>query len=364
VWDLSRRAHECDVAAEEKGCAVGEAVSWREAMAAALYGDGGFFTRANRPGAIGHFRTSAHASPLFGTAVLRLVVAADEALGRPDPLDVVDVGAGGGHLLRRLAVLAPTYLAQRLHLTAVELAPRPTDLPDDIGWQARPPPPGAITGVLVATEWLDNVPIDVAEVDETGRLRYVYVEPLSGTESLGPDLSAEDTAWASQWWAEGPPEAGARIELGAPRDRAWAAAVATVARGLAMTVDYGHMWYGRPRAGTMTGFYGGRSAAAVPDGSRDITAHVAIDAVCAAGEQVAAQPAVLTTQRAALRALGLDATRPPLALATRRPAGYVRALSAATQAAELMDADGLGGHFWIVQPIGVPVHALPAGLRQ
>jgi len=342
---------------------VGEAVGWRVAMADALYGEGGFFARANRPGSTGHFRTSAHASPLFATAVLRLVVAADEALGRPDPLDVVDIGAGGGHLLRRLAVLAPTYLAQRLHLTAVELAPRPADLPDGIGWQSEVPPPGAVGGVVLATEWLDNVPIDIAEVDETGTLRYVLVEPLSGAESAGHELGAEDAAWASRWWSEGPREEGVRVELGAPRDAAWASVVASVSRGLAVTVDYGHMWYGRPRSGTLTGFYAGRTASAVPDGSRDITAHVAIDAVCAAGETAAGQPAVLTTQREALHSLGLDSGRPPLGLAAKDPAGYVRALSAATQASELMDAEGLGRHFWVIQPVGMTAQSLPAGLR-
>jgi len=343
---------------------VGEAVSWRTAMTEALYGDDGFFCRANQPGGSGgHFRTSAHASPLFATAMLRIVVAADEALGRPAPLDVVDIGAGGGHLLRRLAVLAPTYLARRLRLGAVEFAPRPADLPEHINWYREPPPPGAVAGVVLATEWLDNVPLDIAEVDEAGHLRYVLVEPSSGAEVAGGELTASDAEWAARWWSDSPWDEGVRIELGAPRAEAWAAAVSAVSRGLAVTVDYGHMWYARPRAGTLTGFYAGRSASAVPDGSRDITAHVAIDAVCAAGETVAGQSAVLATQREALGALGLDSVRPPLSLATRDPAGYVRALSAATQAAELMDVEGLGAHYWIVQPVGIPADALPAGLR-
>ena len=71
---------------------MGEAVPWRRAMADALYGADGFFTRTNQPGGSGaHFRTSARASELFATAIMRVVVAADEALGGPDPFDVVDV---------------------------------------------------------------------------------------------------------------------------------------------------------------------------------------------------------------------------------------------------------------------------------
>jgi SAM-dependent MidA family methyltransferase len=347
---------------------MGEAVPWRTAMADALYGPTGFFTRAapggeQGSGPTGHFRTSAHASPLFATAMLRLVAAADEALGRPDPLDVVDIGAGGGHLLRRLAVLAPAYLARRLRLSAVELAPPPADLPADIGWSAQLPGPLSLCGVVVATEWLDNVPLDVAEIDDDGVLRYVLVESLTGAETAGDPVTGEDAGWAERWWSEAPWEPGVRVELGSPRDRAWAAAVASLDLGLAITVDYGHLRDARPAAGTLTGFYAGRGASAVPDGSRDITAHVAIDAAVAAGEEVAGEPALLTTQREALTALGVDGSRPPVELASRDPAAYVGALSAASQAAELIDAGGLGGHYWIVQPVGLPLDALPVGLR-
>ena len=58
---------------------------------------------------------------------------------------------------------------------------------------------------------------------------------------------------------------------------------------------------------------------AVPDGSRDITAHVALDACAAAGEAAGAGETVLTTQRAALRELGLDARRPAAGARGQRP---------------------------------------------
>jgi SAM-dependent MidA family methyltransferase len=345
-----------------------EAVPWRTAMADALYGPTGFFTRAapggeQAGGPTGHFRTSAHASPLFATAMLRLVAAVDETLGRPDPLDVVDVGAGGGHLLRRLVGLAPAYLARRLRLTAVELAPPPADLPAEIRWWAELPAVGSLTGLVLGTEWLDNVPLDVAEVGEDGVLRYRLVEPLTGEESPGDPISGEDAQWVQQWWSATPPGPGRRIELGTPRDRAWAAAVAGLDVGLAITVDYGHLSSSRPETGTLTGFYAGRPAEAVPDGSRDITAHVAIDSARAAGEAAAGEPGTVTRQREALLALGVDGARPPVDLAARDPAAYVGALSAASQAAELMDAGGLGGHYWIVQPVGLVLEALPTGLR-
>jgi hypothetical protein len=50
-----------------------------------------------------------------------------------------------------------------------------------------------------------------------------------------------------------------------------------------------------------------------------------------------------------LHLLGLDGHRPPLALAGRDPAGYVRALGRAGAVAELTDPEGLGGQWWIMQ---------------
>ena len=320
---------------------------WRAAMADALYGPEGFFV-ADPAGPAAHFRTSAHASTLFAGAVLRLVGLVDEALGHPRPLDVVDVGAGRGELLRALAALAPPDLRDRVRLCAVELAARPADLPSEIAWTDTVPAP--LHGVLLATEWLDNVPLDVATLDDAGRARYVLVD-ATGTESLGPAVDDADARWLARWW---PLTAGTRAEIGLPRDAAWSAAVATLERGLAVCVDYGHLRPTRPPAGTLTGFRAGRQVPAVPDGSRDITAHVAIDAVAAAGSAAAGGVApVLLTQREALRGLGVSGARPPLAQASRDPAAYVRALAAASQAAELTDPDGLGGHFWVLQPVGL-----------
>jgi SAM-dependent MidA family methyltransferase len=344
---------------------VGEDVPWRDAMAQALYGAGGFFTRTDRPGGGGgDFRTSVHASPLFATAVLRLMVAVDEALGHPDPFDLVDIGAGGAQLLQHLGELVPTCLRRRLRRAAVELGPRPDDLAALVDWRRELPPAGTLTGLVTATEWLDNVPLDIAETDQTGVLRYVQVNPATGAETLGAPLTPDDAGWVRQWWAHRPPHRGVRVELGRPRDEAWAAAVAALARGLALAVDYGHVRHDRPHQGTLTGFRAGRAAAAVPDGWHDLTAHVAIDAVRRSGERAAGRRGVLVIQREALAALGLGGTRPPLELAGRDPAGYVRALAQATQAAELMDAAGLGGHYWVVQPVGISMAGLPAGLRQ
>jgi SAM-dependent MidA family methyltransferase len=127
-----------------------------------------------------------------------------------------------------------------------------------------------------------------------------------------------------------------------------------VRRGLALAVDYGHLRGARPPYGTLTGFRDGRQVRPVPDGSCDLTAHVAVDAVARAGSHAAGTPATLSSQRDALRALGVSGRRPPLDLARTDPTGYVRALAAASASTELTDPAGLGGHYWILQPVGVP----------
>jgi SAM-dependent MidA family methyltransferase len=310
-------------------------------MTAGLYGPDGFFVReAEAPAR--HFRTSAHASPLFAGALLRLVELLDEALGRPERFDLVDVGAGGGELLTAVRARLPAHLARRIRLTAVEVAPRPAGLDTDICW--RPEVPDGVTGLLTATEWLDNVPLDVADVDDAGRLRRVLVDPATGAESLGAVLDAADLFWQRRWW----PRPG-RVEIGWPRDAAWAEAVHRVRRGCALAVDYGHLRADRPAHGTLTGYRDGRQVAPVPDGSCDITAHVAMDAVAVA----AGTPYRICRQREALKALGVDGARPPLDLARTDPAGYLRRLAAASAAAELIEPAGLGGHWWLLHTVGV-----------
>ncbi|WP_435842486.1 SAM-dependent methyltransferase [Streptomyces laurentii] len=323
---------------------------WRAAMEEALYGPGGFFLRPEGPA--GHFRTSVHASPLFAGAVARLLVRTAEELGS-DEVAFVDMGAGRGELLTELLTGGPAAVPEGLRVRAygVERAARPAGLDPRITWTDRVPE-GA-RGLLFANEWLDNVPVEVAEVDAAGAARYVEVD-AGGTERLGAVVGGADAAWLERWWPLGEP--GERAEIGRSRDEAWAAAVGALAAGTAVAVDYAHLRAARPPFGTLAAFREGREVAPVPDGSCDLTAHVALDA-CAAAVR-ARVPDVgggeIVTQREALRSLGVTGARPPLALASTDPAGYVRALAAAGEAAELTAPGGLGDFLWLVQRIGAP----------
>ncbi len=323
---------------------------WRAAAERALYGPGGFFVRPGDPsGPAGHFRTSVHASPHYAAAVARLLVSVDAALGGPAGTAFVDVGAGRGELLCGVLDALPAPVAARVRPYAVERAPRPAGLPERIGWVDRVP--DGVTGLLFANEWLDDVPVEVAETDASGVPRYVLVD-RGGRERLGEPVTGPDARWLARWWPLSGAAPGTRAEIGLPRDRAWAGAVGSVRRGLAVAVDYAHQRGDRPPYGTLAGYRAGRAVPPVPDGTCDLTCHVALDACAGPG-------AVRLTQREALRALGVTGGRPPLALASSDPAGYLRALASAGQAAELTDPDGLGGFVWLAEPVGV---ALPGPL--
>lgn len=323
---------------------------WREAWSAAVYGPGGFWARGSVPAE--HFRTSVHASPLYAAAVARLLRRVDEALGHPDPLDLVDVGAGRGELLAGVAAAAD--LGPRLRPHAVEVAPTgPAGSLRDVG--ELPP----VTGLLVANEWLDDVPLDVVELTAAGP-RLVLVG-ADGTESPGPAPAAADRAWLERWWDLASP--GDRAEVGRSRDEAWAAAVGRIARGVAVAVDYGHEAPARPPHGTLTGYRAGAQVPPVPDGSCNLTAHVALDSVAAAGRTAGAGDTRLDDQRSALMGLGVDPRRPPVGLARTDPAGYLAALERAGAAAELTDRAGLGAFRWLVQGVGMRVPFPPAATR-
>ena len=149
--------------------------------------------------------------------------------------------------------------------------------------------------MLLAHEWLDDVPLDVVRDGRT-----VCADGRLGAE--------HDPVWLDRWGGS---------EDGSARDAAWTAATTRLTAGLALAVDYGHTR--ASRRPTLTGWRFGRPVPPVFDGSCDVTAHVALDSL----------DGTLTWQRDELSAVevGDVGTAPGLARASalralRDPGGY------------------------------------------
>lgn len=318
-------------------------VPWERAWHEALYGPAGFYRRPEGPG--GHFSTSAQGIPHGTTILARAIV----ALARRHTLEhVVDVGAGRGELAAAVA-----RQAEDLCVTAIDVVTRPSSLPAAVGWQvspggaALPRSLSGLTGVLVlAHEWLDVVPCPVVQRDQHGVWRVVAVDPSSGQERLTEEPSIVQRSWLEGWTSE----RVLRAEVGRPRDHAWADLCSRVDQGLVVAVDYGHTLAVRPIQGSLSAYRQGKQTGVVPDGSCDLTAHVAVDSL------VAATPGVrLLRQRAVLDdVLGLMPTVPH-DLARTEPTAYLQLLAEHSARRALSAPGGLGDFWWVLLPRGTTV---------
>ena len=287
---------------------------WSHAWASAITS----FYPLDHGAAEDHFPTAVTLGPAVAEAILDRVLPHLEPLVRGG-ITVTDVGAGDGTLLHQLRSIWPPSWRDRTAWRGVDLRARPSHLDADVGWirgdafedgEGTPLRPSG--GLVIAHELLDDLPCDVLEVDDEGRLRVVLVEPATGHQSLGPPLddrrscaalgidAAAIGAWCARWWTRREP--AARVECGLRRDLAWRRIVDLVPYGVAVAMDYGHLQAERERGvwdgGTVTGYRHGRVVTPVPDGSGNITAHVAIDS-CAAGSPGThiVPPASSTTER-------------------------------------------------------------------
>ncbi|MGB8382965.1 MAG: SAM-dependent methyltransferase [Dermatophilaceae bacterium] len=307
------------------------AVPWRVAWHEALYGPAGFY-RHEPPAR--HYSTATHGPP--GAVLAEALWRWADRLGMPA---IVDIGAGRGELLTHLHAARPDR-----PLLGCDVIDRPGPLPQAVGW--LPSPGGAalpdqlrdLTGVLVvAHEWLDVVPCDVARVDDDGTRRLVHVDPASGAESLGEPLGEQDRLWCERHWPGSAP--GDRVEIGVTREDAWADLLSRVSSGAVLAVDYGHERDHRPADGTLTAYRHGAQVTPVPDGTCDLTAHVAVDALCHDR---------LLTQAEAFREVWPGVERADPARAGDDPRGFLLGLERSAATSELTRPDGYGGFRWVL----------------
>lgn len=287
-----------------------------------------------------HFTTSAGA--LVAERMVAILREVDACLGHPDMLEVVDFGCGDGTLLARMRDECAD-LGPRVRWIGVDMRPFDVDGVESVVAEAPcDPPVRRVRGLVMAHEWLDEIPCDVIERDEDGVDRLVLVD-RRGVEVLGPALSdggacdeygvdaAAARSWLARWWPLDEP--GDRAEVGISRDLAWQWMTGLLAEGTALATDYGHIHAertSRERHGTLAAYASGRLARPVPDGAVNLTAHVALDAcICAVAGTT------LTMQRDEIDRVRLGEV--PSAADVERHFSALR----------LRDRDRLGGVAWL-----------------
>ena len=270
-----------------------------------------------------HFATSVTAGNEVARAIAD-VVSREHARHGNGEFSVIDIGSGSGRLLEQLRSL----VAPGIHLIGVDGRERPQTLDSHIDWRRLvidedadqiTGHDGQIDGLVIAHEFLDDVPCDVVELDDACQPRVVLVDPTTGAEDLGPRLSDSASrrcldgdpeamqSWLTTWWP--PTRPGARREIGIRRDRVWRRLTRILRSGEALAIDYAHDRTDRAAgiwdAGTLKGFSRGRPRRAVPDGSVNITAHVALDSLARPGSHSLSQGQVLDGSTLASYPLGL-----------------------------------------------------------
>jgi NADH dehydrogenase [ubiquinone] 1 alpha subcomplex assembly factor 7 len=348
----------------------------------ALYGEGGFFTRARGAGRAGRdFVTSPEVGALFGALVARALDGWWRAAGEPDPYLVVEAGAGRGRLAADVLAGAPDcasalrYVlverspglraAQRDLLTVEpfedalgpmvdddEDAPVPVSDMGPIVTALDDLPAVALTGVVLANELLDNLPFRIVE-RRAGAWWEVRVAADGDdlVESIVP--ASSELAGEADLVVADPPD-GARLPVPTALV-GWLRACAVALRsGRLVVVDYtatGAELVERGESGWLRTYRDhGRGASPLDaPGEQDITFDVPKEFLVHAAERAGFHLELDVTQAEWLRELGLDhlvadARREWDARAHVGDLEAVRHRSRVSEGSALADPAGLGAH--------------------
>lgn len=200
-------------------------------------------------------------------------------------VEIFDLGAGDGALASSLSTSLPRAIVH-----AVDVRQRPPHLSSDVAWHTLDITQASLPRfdtksipVLIAHEFLDDVPCDVVEVDDSGTCVWMYAD-WNGFLTPGDVVTEPETLdWIHRWWP--PLRPAMRIEVGLSRDRLWHRLLRTWPNTIGIAIDYGHTlrerMVGTWDGGTLTGYRNGRQVVPRLDGRTNVTAHVAVDAIAA-----------------------------------------------------------------------------------
>lgn len=328
-----------------------------------------------RSGWRGHFLTSPELDPSYGELWARAFEKVWAACGSPDEFEVVEVGPGEGGFAHAVLSSVTGAFAASLRYRLVERIPaleerqRERLAGFDVTWSPSiTDVPRVESGVVFANEVLDNLPVHLVERRE-GRLFEVCIESSGGrlVESLRPPAGGELEAWLTRARAEVPD--GHRFEVSMAAESFVRHCAAALGSGAVVLVDYGaesSELATRPR-GTLVAYGDGGPSEDVlaRPGEQDVTAHAnwtIVRETCAALGWGVEGPVAQRDVLLALGARDLDGSlraAHSTALADRRGADAVRALSRRSALGALLDPGGLGGLGVMVASRGIPPGTLP-----
>lgn len=274
-----------------------------EFMAVCLYHPryGYYMTERERIGKGGDFFTSSSVHALFGSLIARQLVEMDKKLGDGGLFEIVEQGAGEGHLaldiLDAMAANASELYA-RLRYTLVESGPASRARQerllaghlDRVRWSSAEE--WSITrGCFLSNELVDAFPVHVVERAD-GEWRELYVVNRAGG-GFAEELRAPSTPAIAEhfsWLGIAPVEGNrAEVNLAAPK---WMKTVAErLGRGFVLTIDYGYpaaeLYAPHRRGGTLMCYHHHQADEDpfVDIGDKDITAHVDFTTLQRAGEE-------------------------------------------------------------------------------
>jgi SAM-dependent MidA family methyltransferase len=300
-----------------------------------------------RIGWSGDFYTSSDVHPFLAHALAKQAKQIDDFLGHPTPFTVIEMGPGKGLLARDFLAACQTYgesFNTRLHYILIERSPAMRMLQQEalapymnrtglVTWLASLDelPPGSVEGLFFSNELVDAFPVHRVTAAQGG-LQELYVgwNGEGFQECPGPlstPLLADHFDRLGLVLGE-----GFRTEVNLEAVR-WMGRVAlAMARGVVMTIDYGHTaqdFYGPSRSrGTLLCYYH-QTASDDPYtrvGEQDMTAHVDFTSLATAGEAADLRVTGFTNQMSFLIALGMEEMLETLAPDSPEFAGAIHLL--------------------------------------
>ncbi len=341
------RRHDGLVALIAERVAAEGPLPFAEVMELALYHpELGFYVAEGEAGRRGDFITSPEVGPLFGRCLARYLDRVWDRLGRPPEFPVVEHGAGPGTLARAVLAARPECSDALRYITVERSQRQRRRHPTGVEALAEPPT-GVSTGVVVANELIDNLPVDIYRRATEGWERWMVGVDTRGelvetTIAAGPETMVRLDKWAGSV-GRGAVVPDLRVA------RQWLAdRVLELESGSILVLDYvsttGDLARRTPVEWLRT-YRGHERGVGVLDalGEQDITVEVALDQLA----EIAA-PSNVVTQADWLRELGIDelVDEGRQIWGERSAVGDLAALTGRSRVREaeaLTDPDGLGG---------------------